>query len=93
MQYLDCIFRQFQFGLLEYGLRKDQKTTEGTTAGVFGARTKYYKPTGKLPNIFQAEIHTIEWCVQINSDKGQNEKDKKSLFRLIASIKLLHHYI
>lgn len=46
------------------------KTTEGTGAGVYGRRTKYFEPMGKNASIFQAEVFAIELCARFNIEKN-----------------------
>lgn len=67
------------------------KTSEGTGAGVFGPRTKYHEPMGNYPSIFQAEVHAIERCAQINLNRcyvNQNiaiMSDSQAAIRAISS--------
>lgn len=68
------------------------RTSDGTGAGVFGPRTKYYEPMGKLCSIFQAEINAIKRCVQINLDRHYRRQDIAILSDSQAAIKALNAY-
>ena len=52
----------------------DSKTNVGTGAEIFGPKTKYSEPLGIYPSVFQAEVHAIKRCAQLNIDKKYCKK-------------------
>lgn len=68
------------------------KTSEGTGAGVYGPRTKYFEPMGCYPSIFQAEVHAIERCAQFNIDRKYKKTSIAILSDSQAAIKALNSY-